>query len=187
MIKRNVTVNATPNGGDAVTYEVGSVEDAIKHKEMLVGKVGDAEVFMPYGSLITAEVESETEEVDDPEDDACVTNGGDCSTTKFYYESKEDNGPLGDELTIRLEHTPGHISVAAILGNKGEINPDELDIIDAKSITSSDPSVASASVEESSGFGAIGQVIAHTVGETVVTIVLINGCSHTVKVTVVDD
>lgn len=76
MIKRNVTVTAKPNGGDNVIYESGSVEDAIKHKEMLVGKVGDAEVFMPYGSLITAEVESEVEEVDDPEDDACVTSDG---------------------------------------------------------------------------------------------------------------
>jgi hypothetical protein len=174
MIKRNVTVTAKPNGGDNVTYEVGSVEDAIKHKEMLVGKVGDAEVFMPYGSLITAEVESETEEVDDPEDDACVETDAECSSIYLAYSTGNDIYEVGDGFTIDNQVE------AIVVGIKGALAPGNVVIV--KSVSAQDPSIVHCTIE-SDGSCAI---LALKGGSSSVDLTLVNGCKYSFVVTVND-
>lgn len=178
MIKRNVTVTAKPNGGDNVIYEVGSVEDAIKHKEMLVGKVGDAEVFMPYGSLITAEVESETEEVDDPEDDACVETDAECSSIHLAYGIGRDVYEIVGGFTIDNQ------TEAIVFAIKGALAPEN--VVPVKSISAKDPSIVNCTISNYAGIGVVGAIDALKGGASSIDLTLANDCKYSFVVTVND-
>lgn len=171
MIKRNVTVTAKPNGGDDVIYEVGSVEDAIKHKEMLVDRYNGIETVMPYDSLIVAEVEYDTREVDDPEDDTCASDV--CGRT---YLVGQDGGFVGQGDTAHMALTAPEGQAIGIIYNGGTpIDYSKMVPINVTSLASDDTSIVETAIAQVQGVSA-AKFTAKAVGNATITVEFENGC-----------
>lgn len=179
-------------GGDSlpIPYYLSpglAVNEALDDKRTLIGEVygQEGKVYVPFHNVHVAYIMEQNVDPPEVEDDTCVSNSDDCSVTTFCYDDPEEGiTALGDTLTVKIPFIPG-TEIIGFFGIKGDISADEPEYVDVKSITSSDPSVASVSVEQSEAGFFMGLITRRTVGETVVTTVLTNGCSHTVKITVV--